>query len=943
MKTRINSLVTSPIDKNNRSFNTIVDEAVQRIATYCPEWKKPVPGDPGLALIELFAWMTEATMFRMDRIVPKATLALLETLGAVRRPPQAASTVVKFVHSGIHSRANVPAGTRISTDPSRGCDHHEFETASDVEVRNTRVAMVVVKSESGIYAEEPDSNGRLPPDFGSFIPQSESRTRLFAGVSDLVTVSALKTCRSGVLSVRMKIAKPALATDVSWFWFDGLRWNEFESVRDQKDSFCWNLTIPENPMNEFQPDEDKLPGIYVAAVPLDCDYPDFILDQIEFTVTSEDTRLKPNLIIFSDPAGRSRTTHDPSEFLPFGPEPLAGTEFLTALPTEALIPGTKISASFSLKNNETAPSDDLEVVWSVSTGENKWLQLGVASPESCSGPSFQDDSFGMTRTGKVTFVMPAAAAPGTCFDQTAVFLRACIRSGDFGRAGTWELDGEKWSFKDASPLKPPVLSDMNINFTSPVCRFTDVMAKCDGQLKDFSLRPEPFRPFNPDESSMPAVFTGLSGDAGPGVISLYVETGNEQEREDINKSSWQVMSNGKWIPVTASDQTEGMTQNGIISITMPEGISRTTMFGRRLVWIRCLTCEGTWKSTIKAVHINTAVATDTVTMQNKILGSSHGLTGTTIPLASDILPGEKLVVIEPGSGEFGTGDGASVEWKAVDTLAWSGPEDRHYERIPASGVIRFGDGVCGLIPPCGRNNVRLASYQTGGGSSGNVPAFCLDTLSKPIPGVSTVTNPVAATGGYDGDSDDDVLKRAPVLLKRMSGSLTCNDLEVAASEVSRRIHRTKCIESCDGSIRTVIVPRTGTDRPIPDTSLLRAVKTALDRIRPVTTRIKVTGPEYYRVEVTIYAEIDRTKTSHAENEPLKDEIERTVRQYLSPVNGGNGNGWPFGEPVTPAALTRLVTAIPGVRNVSSVLVEAPAHTPEPAGLPDLRNVTVHLG
>jgi hypothetical protein len=177
----------------------------------------------------------------------------------------------------------------------------------------------------------------------------------------------------------------------------------------------------------------------------------------------------------------------------------------------------------------------------------------------------------------------------------------------------------------------------------------------------------------------------------------------------------------------------------------------------------------------------------------------------------------------------------------------------------------------------------------------------------------------------------------------MSGSLTCNDLEVAASEVSRRIHRARCIESCDGSIRTVIVPRTGADRPIPDTSLLRAVKTALDRIRPVTTRIKVTGPEYYRVEVTIYAEIDRTKTSHAENEPLKDEIERTVRQYLSPVNGGNGNGWPFGEPVTPAALTRLVTAIPGVRNVSSVLVEAPAHTPEPAGLPDLRNVTVHLG
>ena len=45
-------------DLDDRSFQDIVDEAKRLIPRYCPEWTNHNLSDPGVALIELFAWMS---------------------------------------------------------------------------------------------------------------------------------------------------------------------------------------------------------------------------------------------------------------------------------------------------------------------------------------------------------------------------------------------------------------------------------------------------------------------------------------------------------------------------------------------------------------------------------------------------------------------------------------------------------------------------------------------------------------------------------------------------------------------------------------------------------------------------------------------------------------------------------------------------------------------
>ena len=79
---------------DDRTFEQIRDEAVRLIPQYCPEWTNFNPSDPGITLVELFSWMTEMVLYRLNRVPEKVYLALLDMIGVRLRPPQPARTFV---------------------------------------------------------------------------------------------------------------------------------------------------------------------------------------------------------------------------------------------------------------------------------------------------------------------------------------------------------------------------------------------------------------------------------------------------------------------------------------------------------------------------------------------------------------------------------------------------------------------------------------------------------------------------------------------------------------------------------------------------------------------------------------------------------------------------------------------------------------------------------
>ena len=160
---------------------------------------------------------------------------------------------------------------------------------------------------------------------------------------------------------------------------------------------------------------------------------------------------------------------------------------------------------------------------------------------------------------------------------------------------------------------------------------------------------------------------------------------------------------------------------------------------------------------------------------------------------------------------FGEGKDAGwwVRWRAVESFFDSGPRSRHFVRNPITGRIQFGDGIKGMMPPAGRNNIVARRYQIGGGVRGNVNAMTLTQLTRAIAYIDKCYNAIPAAGGADAETVDEAKSRAPQLLKSRDRAVTAEDFETLALRASTAIARAKCLASGrhDGHVLLVVVPR----------------------------------------------------------------------------------------------------------------------------------------
>src|SRR5215208_6014566 len=101
---------------DDRHFQDIVDEAKTRIPTYCPEWTDHNVSDPGVALIELFAWMTDLLLYRVNQVPDKMYTSFLELIGVRLDPPRAARVPVTFHLSAAQAMdVVIPEDTEVAT------------------------------------------------------------------------------------------------------------------------------------------------------------------------------------------------------------------------------------------------------------------------------------------------------------------------------------------------------------------------------------------------------------------------------------------------------------------------------------------------------------------------------------------------------------------------------------------------------------------------------------------------------------------------------------------------------------------------------------------------------------------------------------------------------------------------------------------------------------
>ena len=99
-----------PPNLDDRRAKDIVREARALIPQYTPEWTNLGDTDPGITLVQLFAWMTEMTIFRLNRVPDKTYVHFLNFIGEERRHARPARVPLTFsVHSKAVDHVEIPA------------------------------------------------------------------------------------------------------------------------------------------------------------------------------------------------------------------------------------------------------------------------------------------------------------------------------------------------------------------------------------------------------------------------------------------------------------------------------------------------------------------------------------------------------------------------------------------------------------------------------------------------------------------------------------------------------------------------------------------------------------------------------------------------------------------------------------------------------------------
>src|SRR5690349_20584451 len=112
---------------DDRTFEQLRAELVARIPAFAPEWTDHNEGDPGIALLELFAFLGENLLFRFNQIPEATRLAFLKLLQIPLKPGNPASALVQ-----VRLKSPEPLGVLVPRGSTARAGSITFETQDEV-------------------------------------------------------------------------------------------------------------------------------------------------------------------------------------------------------------------------------------------------------------------------------------------------------------------------------------------------------------------------------------------------------------------------------------------------------------------------------------------------------------------------------------------------------------------------------------------------------------------------------------------------------------------------------------------------------------------------------------------------------------------------------------------------------------------------------------------
>lgn len=214
---------------DDRRFQQLVDEAKRYVQQRAPEWTDHNVSDPGVTLIETFAYLVDQLLYRLNRVPDKNYLAFLDLLGIRLFPPAAARADIDFWLSAPQPGPVVlPAGTEVTTARDAGEEPVVFTTTGELRVLPSRLTRLVTAPQGG---EQRDRTQALAE--GLDVPCFQNAPRpgdaLLFGLP-----TAVPRC---IVAVRLDSRVEGIGVDprqppLVWEAWDGSAWQRCETEED---------------------------------------------------------------------------------------------------------------------------------------------------------------------------------------------------------------------------------------------------------------------------------------------------------------------------------------------------------------------------------------------------------------------------------------------------------------------------------------------------------------------------------------------------------------------------------------------------------------------------------------------------------------------------------------------------------------------------------------
>jgi Baseplate J-like protein len=947
---------------DQRTAEDVADQVKQLLRHYLPEQFNSSQNSGAIseALIQIFARYSELIIQRLNQVPDKNFLAFLNLLGASQLPPQPARVPLTFsMTTGTVGDVVVPAGTQVAALPQKGeQDPVVFESEQELVVTATQLrSLLSLDPVQDRFSNHEKLLGANPSEPEQVFRGNAPLQHIFyLGHRDILGYEHLET-----LDITWTLQNQQPLEDdrvLQWEMWNGEEWEAITPSRDEtnhlrqsgKVSFSHLKTVPATSVHSIS--NRWLRGtLQTPVLKLDEPQPGKVRAKQLPVVTTVSLRADLGQSNLTPEAAFTNTfpVDFSKPFFPLGEKPTFGDTFYLACPAAFKQTDARISLNVKLMDRKVKPSN-IKLVWEYSQGQ-QWVVLGTStSPDSSSQANtsandsrfnFNDGTSALTKSGLVEFTIPAdqKAAIATINGVASFWLRVRIEAGNYGVEAQYDLNTPK--------DKPPVLTFKSATFAPPCMREISIAYQLEQTATQttpeaialvsennfqFTTMQGTFTPFQPSSEENPGLYLGFEPPPNQPfpqrVLSLYVAAQTNQYQPDVphtHSSSarliWEYWDGLSWQTLTVEDGTRSLTHSGLVELLMPETFCPALLFGIEQYWLRIRWEQGSYgiPSRLQQVLLNTMMATQSVTVQNELLGSSNGSEHQVFHTTrSPVLAGQVLEVKESESW---------MRWEEVPDFYGSSAGDRHYVLHHLTGEVLFGNGRKGRIPPIGVANIRMAHYQSGGGSRGNRAFGTIVELKTTLPYIDRVTNPQAAAGGADAETMEALKARAPRMVRHGGRAVTLEDYEDLAMLASPEVARVMCIplkqlsenpldmERTPGTVSVLIVPESQDVKPLPSLELLDRVQNYLSARALSTVNLEVVGPLYVKVAL----DVEVSLTSLEEVEAVKKAIHLALQQFLHPLRGGfDGRGWPFGRAPHRSDFYALLEAVPRVDHVRSL-------------------------